>query len=31
MRTTNNQFTQKLNAAKRGYIWNAKRRYSNIK
>jgi hypothetical protein len=31
MRTKNNQFTQKLNDAKKAYVWNAKRRYNNLR
>lgn len=31
MRTRNNQFTQKMNALKKGYIWNTKRRFINLK
>lgn len=31
MRTTNNLFTLKLNAKKKGLIWNEKRRYGNFK
>ena len=31
MRTRNNQFTNKINALKKGYIWNTKRRYNNLR
>jgi hypothetical protein len=31
MRTKNNQFTRKLNALKKGYVWNNKRRYNNLR
>ena len=31
MRTTNNQFTRKLNSGKKGYVWNLKRRYNNVR
>jgi len=30
MRTKNNQFTQKMNALKKGYVWNTKRRFNNL-
>ncbi len=31
MRTKDNQFTQKLNASKKAYVWNEKRRYNNLR
>jgi len=31
LRTKNNQFTQKLNALKKGSVWNTKRRYNNLR
>jgi hypothetical protein len=31
MRTKDNQFTQKLNAGKKAYVWNGKRRYNNLR
>lgn len=31
MRTRNNNFTQKMNALKKGHIWNTKRRFNNLK
>ena len=31
MRTRNNQFTEKINSLKKGYVWNTKRRFNNLK
>ncbi len=31
LRTKNNQFTQRLNALKKAYVWNSKRRYNNLR
>lgn len=31
LKTKNNQFTQKLNALKKGHVWNSKRRFSNLR
>ena len=31
LKTKNNQFTQKLDALKKGRVWNSKRRYSNLR